>query len=75
MPWIKVTGPSESTVHISVEQIVRIRPPATGEAADEARALIDLSNGQSQATRETVDEIMQLLQITIIESNKSPPSC
>lgn len=61
MAWIKVTGPMGNGVYIVAEQLVRVRPPAAGEAAHEAKALIDLSNGQSQATRETVDEVIALV--------------
>jgi len=61
MAWIKVTGPTGNLVYISLEQVVRFRPPAAGEASDGAKALVDLSNGQTQATRETVDEIAALI--------------
>ena len=60
MAWIKVTGPAGNAVMISVEQIVRLRPPDGTQAAG-TQAVVDLTNTQSQATRETVDEIMQLI--------------
>ena len=59
--WIKVTGQAGNIVYISVDQIVRVRQAAYGEATHGSKALVDLSNGQSQSTQETVEEIMKLL--------------
>lgn len=61
MAWIKLTTPNGSEVQISVEQLVRVRIPVAGEAPAQTNALVDLTNGQSQATRESLEEIMQLL--------------
>jgi len=61
MAWIKVTAPNGDVVQINADELVRIRPAVTGEAAAQAKTLIDLSNGQFQATRESVDQIMKLL--------------
>ena len=61
MAWIKVTGSAGTIVHISADQVVRVRQPASGEATHGSKALIDLSNGQTQSTQESVEEIMKLL--------------
>jgi hypothetical protein len=61
MAWVKLTAPNGNIVQISADQVVRVRPPVLGETDDQGHALVDLSNGQSQATRETVDEIMSQL--------------
>lgn len=60
MPWIKVTGGDGNSVYISTEQVVCVKPPAGGEAPGQAKAIVVLTNG-SQATRESVDDIMKLL--------------
>ena len=60
MPWITLTAPDgKSVVHVSSDQIVRVRLPI-GDAPN-ANAAVDFTNGQSQATHETVDQIMQIL--------------
>lgn len=62
MTWVKLTTPNGSAVQINNEQCVRIRMPVGGETAAEAKAIVDLANGQSQATRESMDDVLYLLQ-------------
>ena len=56
MAWIKVTTPDGQTAYLSIDQIVRVGPPAGNDP--QAKALVELTAGQL-ATRESVDEIMQ----------------
>jgi hypothetical protein len=64
MSWIKLSDLAGNTVQLSVEQMVRVRVPAVGEADPKAKAVVDLSNGQVQAVTETVDEVMGVLKNT-----------
>jgi hypothetical protein len=75
MAWIKVTGPQGHTVHLCVEQLVRLRPcimdvdfPApAADAKVHGSKNGDMSAAQSiidlvtgmQAVRETQDEIIE----------------
>ena len=61
MAWIKVTDTGGNTVGLSVDQMVRVRIPIPGEVDPAAKAVIDLSNGQVQAVRETPDQVVQML--------------
>ena len=57
MAWIQVTTPDGKAAYLSVDQLVRVRPPV-GEVDSQAKAVVDLTAGQ-QATLESIDEIMQ----------------
>jgi hypothetical protein len=61
MPWIKLSDLSGNVVQLSVDQMVRVRIPAAGEADPKAKAVVDLSNGQIQAVTQTIDEVMKIL--------------
>jgi hypothetical protein len=58
MTWIKLTDPAGNAVQLSVEQLVLVRKPATGEVDERAKAVLDLSNGHLQAVRETPEDVM-----------------
>jgi len=61
MGWIKLTAPNGDAVRVSGDQLVRIRIPVGGDTAPAAKAIVDLTNGQSQATQESPDEILALV--------------
>lgn len=61
MAWIKLTDTAGNPVGLSVEQMVRVRIPNPGEVEAAAKAVIDLSNGQVQAAKETPDQVVQML--------------
>lgn len=61
MAWIKLTDLLNHPVQLSVEQMVRVRLP-TADFDTAAKCVVDLSNGQAQAVKETPDQVMQLLQ-------------
>ena len=61
MAWLKLTAPNGNPVHVSGDQLVRVRIPADGETAPAAKGMVDLVNGQSQATVETPDQVMALI--------------
>jgi hypothetical protein len=55
MGWIRLTDPEGNPIELSVEQVVLIRTPATGEVDPRAKAVVDLANGHLQAVRESFD--------------------
>jgi len=58
MVWIKLTDPQGHPVHLSLDQLVRIRPCIAGVGDPAyAKSVVDLVNG-TQAVRETPDEII-----------------
>jgi hypothetical protein len=61
MAWIKLTDPEGNPVELSVEQMVLIRTPVSGEVDPRAKAVIDLANGHLQAVRESLDSVVVLL--------------
>jgi hypothetical protein len=61
MAWLKLTAPNGNAVHVSGDQLVRVRIPADGETVPAAKGMVDLVNGQSQATVETPDQVMALI--------------
>lgn len=61
MAWIKLTDTAGNLVGLSVDQMVRVRIPTPGEVDAAAKAVVDLSNGQVQAVRETPDQVVQML--------------
>ena len=61
MAWLKLTAPNGNPVHVSSDQLVRVRIPADGEAVPAAKGIVDLANGQSQSTVETPDQVMALI--------------
>jgi hypothetical protein len=61
MAWLELTAPNGDPVQVNGDQVVRVRIPLDGEVVPAAKGLVDLANGQSQATRETPDEIMALI--------------
>ena len=61
MAWLTLTAPNGDPVQLSGDQLVRIRIPLGGDTAPDAKAIVDLTNGQSQATKETPDQIMALM--------------
>ncbi|HEY7890357.1 MAG TPA: hypothetical protein VIC29_19210 [Steroidobacteraceae bacterium] len=61
MAWIELTDTAGNSVGLSVDQMVRVRTPTPGEVEAAAKAVIDLSNGQVQAVRETPNQIVQML--------------
>jgi hypothetical protein len=73
MAWIKVTGPAGNVLMVNVDQIVRVRPPDGAEAPG-TQAVVDFANTQSQATRETVDQIMLLIEPPAASPRRSSTS-
>jgi hypothetical protein len=61
MAWITLTDTGGNPVHLSVDQIVRVRSPTPDDVAPSAKALVDLSNAQVQAVREPPDQVMEML--------------
>jgi uncharacterized protein YlzI (FlbEa/FlbD family) len=61
MAWIKLTDLAGNLVRLSVDQMVRVRTPAAEEVDPAAKAVVDLSNGQIQAVKESPDEVMAML--------------
>jgi hypothetical protein len=61
MAWLQLTAPNGDPVHVSADQLVRVRSAVDGAATPGAKAMVDLANGQSQATLETPDEVMALI--------------
>jgi hypothetical protein len=61
MVWLELTAPNGDPVQINGDQAVRVRIPLDGEVVPAAKGLVDLANGQSQATLETPDEVMALI--------------
>ena len=59
MAWIKLKQLDNAVVVVSSDQIVRIRAPIA--EAPSANAVIDFTNGQSQAVLETISEVLSLL--------------
>ena len=62
MAWFKVTAPNGEPVHVSGEQLARVRIPNEGEAVPAAKSVLDFSSGQHQAALESPDEIMDLIE-------------
>jgi hypothetical protein len=60
MAWLKLTAPDGNPVHVRADQTVRVRMPS-GDAVSGAKGMVDLANGQSQATAETPDQILALI--------------
>jgi hypothetical protein len=61
MAWLQLTAPNGASVQVNGDQLVRVRIPADGEVAPAAKGIVDLANGQLQATLETPDEVMALI--------------
>jgi hypothetical protein len=61
MAWFKVTAPNGVPVQVSGDQLTRVRIPNEGETAPAAKSILDFTNGQQQATLESPDEIMGLI--------------
>jgi hypothetical protein len=75
MAWFKLTAPNGDTVQVNADQLARVRIPAEGEAAKQANAIIDFASGQVQATLETPDQIMALIEGGAAEAEaKSAPT-
>jgi hypothetical protein len=61
MVWFKLTTPNGHPVQINADQLARVRFPE-GETDKAAKAIVDLANGQSQATQESPDQIMAMIE-------------
>ena len=71
MGWITLTEPNGGSVQLSVDQMVRIRTPVQGEAAPGANAIVDLANGQSQAVKDSPDQIIAQLATPAASAKKA----
>ncbi|HLG85411.1 MAG TPA: hypothetical protein VKY22_30800 [Bradyrhizobium sp.] len=71
MGWITLTEPNGGSVQLSVDQMVRIRTPVQGEVAPGANAIVDLANGQSQAVKDSPDQITAQLATTAASAKKA----
>ena len=70
MGWITLTEPNGGSVQLSVDQMVRIRTPVQGEAPG-ANAIVDLANGQSQAVKDSPDQIIAQLATPAASAKKA----
>ncbi len=61
MTWIKLTNPAGIQVLVSGDQMVRVRIPHAGEVDPAANCVVDVTSGQSQAVRETSDQVLAQL--------------